>query len=97
MYELTSLFGGIKASIKKHNELLNRLLHWPSSIFDMTPAGRIVNRFGSDLDVLDNILVRRITFFLDEFGAVCKSYMYLHGIGGQFVLLFFFRIPVLLL
>ena len=44
---------GLKASNKMHNLMLNNLVHAPVSFFDVTPIGRIVNRFSGDIANLD--------------------------------------------
>ena len=42
-----------RASKQSHKLLLNRILRSPMTFFDTTPAGRIVNRFSKDIDILD--------------------------------------------
>lgn len=45
---------GIKVSRKIHNKVLNRILRAPvNKFYDVTPAGRILNRFSSDLSRVD--------------------------------------------
>lgn len=46
------------ASIKIHTALLNRVLAAPVAFFDVTPLGRIVNRFSSDLATIDESLMQ---------------------------------------
>ncbi|ELU07544.1 hypothetical protein CAPTEDRAFT_219745 [Capitella teleta] len=46
----------VKASTKLHNWLLEKVLRCPMAFFDMTPLGRILNRFSRDLDELDSRL-----------------------------------------
>lgn len=39
-----------------HEALLTIVYHWPMSIFDTTPVGRILNRFSADVNTIDNTL-----------------------------------------
>ncbi|KAJ2889159.1 hypothetical protein FB639_000105 [Coemansia asiatica] len=51
----------LKASKTLHNNLLNGVLHSPMSFFDITPVGRITNRFSSDVRGCDESLPRSIS------------------------------------
>ena len=42
-----------KASTKMHRTLIDKTMHAPLSFFETNPSGRIINRFTSDLDVID--------------------------------------------
>jgi hypothetical protein len=44
------------AAITLHNTLLVHLLRLPKSFFDTNPAGRILNRFSRDTDIMDSTL-----------------------------------------
>lgn len=39
-------FGMVFASRKLHEGILQNILHLPMAFFDVTPLGRILNRFG---------------------------------------------------
>lgn len=39
-----------------HDTLVHYTLRWPMELFDITPLGRIVNRFSKDVDTVDNTL-----------------------------------------
>ena len=45
--------GTCEAAETIHNNLLNTVLFFPSSFFDATPYGRIINRFSKDTEVVD--------------------------------------------
>ncbi|KAG0320751.1 hypothetical protein BG000_003456 [Podila horticola] len=47
---------GIQGSTVLFNGLLNHIFRLPMSFFDTTPMGRIINRFSSDIDAIDERL-----------------------------------------
>ncbi|KAJ2123708.1 hypothetical protein IW147_002301 [Coemansia sp. RSA 720] len=51
----------IRASTKIHQNMLISVLRSPMSFFDVTPLGRILNRFSSDLQRSDEMLPRSIS------------------------------------
>ena len=46
--------GNVRAGFKLYSNCLHNIMSSPLSFFDMTPVGRIMNRFGKDLDVVDS-------------------------------------------
>jgi ATP-binding cassette subfamily C (CFTR/MRP) protein 4 len=42
---------------KLHEMMMHGLVRCPSSYFDTTPTGRLINKFSNDLGILDNMLV----------------------------------------
>ena len=46
----------IKGGRGLHHRMLDRIMHCPMAFFDTTPQGRILNRFGKDVDVLDGTM-----------------------------------------
>lgn len=60
---LTAVFGSLflylatlNGAQRLHNLVLGNVLKSPMSFFDTTPQGRILNRFGKDVDVLDTTM-----------------------------------------
>ena len=56
MLTLRSLFQSahrLHASTKMHDDMLLQILRAPISFYDVTPIGRILNRFSTDLDRID--------------------------------------------
>nr|XP_042909398.1 ABC transporter C family member 13 [Parasteatoda tepidariorum] len=49
-------WAGIKAALFLHNSLLQRIVKATVSFFDVTPLGRIMNRFSSDVYCIDDTL-----------------------------------------
>ena len=48
---------GLRAAKKLHANMLQSLLRAPTSFFDMTPVGRIVNRFSSDMQSIGKMVM----------------------------------------
>jgi ABC-type multidrug transport system fused ATPase/permease subunit len=49
-------YAGLQAAHQLHRRLLTALLKAPMSFFDSTPHGRVVNRFSSDTNTVDDSL-----------------------------------------
>lgn len=56
--------GTIGASWALNHRMLFNLLRSPMSFFDMTPIGRIVNRFSKDIDMIDVLLPMNLRSWL---------------------------------
>lgn len=63
-------FGTTLASRYLHLSMLTNILRAPMSFFDTTPTGRMVNRFGKDVDVVDNTIPFTVSNALSCFGNV---------------------------
>nr|QFR37215.1 ABC transporter [Cyberlindnera americana] len=66
------LMGYISTTSAKSLNLkaMKRILHSPMSFMDVTPMGRILNRFTKDTDVLDNEIGEQVRMFLHPAGFV---------------------------
>lgn len=62
---LLKAFGAREASSELHSLLLSTVLRLPMVFFDTTPIGRIVNRFGKDIDTLDINIPSNMEWFLN--------------------------------
>lgn len=51
---LSISLGSVVASRNLHSSLLSNVFRCPTSFFDTTPLGRVVNRFSKDVDILDS-------------------------------------------
>ena len=60
--ELIFILACAAASKTIHENLLDKVMHSPMSFFDTNPIGRILNRFSSDIDTVD----QTIPFQMDD-------------------------------
>jgi ATP-binding cassette subfamily C (CFTR/MRP) protein 1 len=51
----------LRASKRFHDELTEAVIHAPVAFFDVTPIGRVLNRFAADMDKLDLELTQSIS------------------------------------
>ncbi|KAI8337487.1 P-loop containing nucleoside triphosphate hydrolase protein [Chlamydoabsidia padenii] len=90
--------GSLRASRHIHSQLLERILNAKVRFFDTTPLGRIVNRFSSDLETLDQAVAPSLTFLL--YSIIATAYVVIlitiitpsFIIPGVFVAFLFWRI-----
>ncbi|TMS35379.1 hypothetical protein L596_002794 [Steinernema carpocapsae] len=61
---LALVAAGLSASKNLHSPMLHNLMRSPMSFFDTTPIGRILNRFGKDIDVVDSLLPLNFRYFI---------------------------------
>ncbi|XP_054167557.1 multidrug resistance-associated protein 1-like [Oppia nitens] len=66
LIKLLLVIGCQMASRNLHTKLLSTVMHAPMKYFDTTPMGRLMNRFGNDIDVLDIGLVMNISGLYDN-------------------------------
>eukprot|EP00736_Rhodelphis_marinus_P011514 Rmarinus@m.22006 len=60
---LATAIAGYNAAKSLHETMLQRVAVLPMSFFDTTPAGRILNRFSSDTDIVDTKLSETLQDF----------------------------------
>ncbi|XP_043270601.1 multidrug resistance-associated protein 1 isoform X1 [Venturia canescens] len=71
--QLMAAFGCLRSSILLHSELLFGTMRAPIGFYDTTPSGRILNRFGKDVDVIDNVLPLCLRAWLDCLAGVIAT------------------------
>ncbi|KAK9466533.1 P-loop containing nucleoside triphosphate hydrolase protein [Lipomyces arxii] len=54
---LVTTYAGANASVKMNISASRKVLRAPMSFFDTSPLGRIINRFSSDVESMDNTLI----------------------------------------
>jgi len=52
------------AANEMHTVLLSAVFRLPMTFFDITPLGRILNRFSKDVDTCDNVLPHVLRMFI---------------------------------
>jgi ABC-type multidrug transport system fused ATPase/permease subunit len=62
--DLMYFFRCARASKVVHKNLLNNVLRSPMKFFDTNPTGRIVNRFTSDMDTMDQMIPFELLDFI---------------------------------
>lgn len=70
---LTTFVGTVSAAKTLHQHILYNVMRTPVSFFDITPAGRILNRFTKDVDTLDNVLPMTLRGWANCFFSVRNS------------------------
>ncbi|CAA0827331.1 multidrug resistance-associated protein 11 [Striga hermonthica] len=80
-------FGGLRAAIRVHDQLLQNLTDAPISFFDQTPSGRILNRLSSDLFTIDDSLPFILNILLANFVALLGITIVLSFVQVMFLLL----------
>ncbi|KAF0684225.1 Aste57867_23788 [Aphanomyces stellatus] len=81
-----ALFLSIKCSYTLHAKLLQKVIDAPvNTFFDVTPVGRVLNRFSSDLDQVDSMLPFFGILFL-QFGFQILAVIVICAISSPFIL-----------
>ncbi|KAI8867045.1 hypothetical protein GQ42DRAFT_150094 [Ramicandelaber brevisporus] len=68
---------GLRTSRRLHNGAFAAVLYAPLSFFDVTDAGRILNRLSKDVDILDSTLIEAIRVFLGTFGSIVSVVVFI--------------------
>ncbi|KAL8232301.1 hypothetical protein R6Q57_002079 [Mikania cordata] len=80
-------YGGLRAAIQVHNNLLKKLVDAPIAFFDQTPSGRILNRLSSDLYTIDDSLPFILNILLANFVGLLGIAIILSFVQVMFLLL----------
>ncbi|XP_073147479.1 ABC transporter C family member 13 isoform X2 [Henckelia pumila] len=80
-------FGGLRAAIRVHDQLLRKLVDAPISFFDQNPSGRILNRLSSDLYTIDDSLPFILNILLANFVGLLGIAIVLSFVQVMFLLL----------
>ncbi|KAF9181719.1 hypothetical protein BGZ50_005356 [Haplosporangium sp. Z 11] len=80
-----SLAGARAAKVLHHKALMN-IFRAPSSFFDTTPLGRIINRFSKDVDACDNQLSESYRMFTGTASMVLSTFILISVIFPYFLI-----------
>ena len=69
-----SVFGTRASKVMLHRAI-TRVLRAPMSFFDTTPLGRITNRFGKDVDIMDNNLTDAMRMFFITMAMIISVFI----------------------
>jgi ATP-binding cassette subfamily C (CFTR/MRP) protein 1 len=58
------MLGGLRAATRMHESLLRAILRAPMAVFDVTPIGRILNRFSKETNTVDETLLYTLSSYL---------------------------------
>lgn len=61
---INGYWGGYRAAVKIHNQMLDSVLGATVRFYDTTPLGRLINRFSRDVETIDNSLSGTIRMVL---------------------------------
>ncbi|CAO3593350.1 unnamed protein product [Absidia cylindrospora] len=82
--------GSITASRRLHTELLDRILRAKVRFFDTTPMGRIINRFSSDMETVDQEVSPQLSFLMFSVVATAMVVIVITAVTPAFLIPGFF-------
>ncbi|KAF9566632.1 hypothetical protein EC968_003681 [Mortierella alpina] len=77
---------GARAAKVLHQNALKNIFRAPSSFFDTTPLGRIINRFSKDVDATDNLLSESYRMFTGTAAIVLSTFILISVIFPYFLI-----------
>lgn len=89
MYNLMATVNN-KAGLRLFNKSVAKLLTTPMWFMDVTPIGRILNRFTKDVDVLDTDMIEQLRLFLTSSSLVFATII----LAGVYIPWFFISVPI---
>jgi ABC-type multidrug transport system, ATPase and permease components len=94
---VTIFIGSLEAARILHAISLSNILKCPMAFFDVTPVGRVLNRFSKDVDTMDNRLSMIFKIWIARFYGVCiLSILPMNNDQKIFIFCEFMKIPQLL-
>lgn len=79
-------YGSLRGARRLFHQLLDRVIHAPMRFFDTTPIGRLLNRFGADMIVIDMQMARTASMMAECITGMVASSIIISAITPQFIL-----------
>lgn len=70
VYRFAWGFGQIASGRALHNDMLSNIIRAPTAFFDATPAGRLHNRFSSDVNLVDTQVPLNFTQYMNSLVSI---------------------------
>jgi ABC-type multidrug transport system fused ATPase/permease subunit len=86
------IIGSYRGSVELHRSLLKRILRAPLRFFNITPTGRILNRFSNDMEQIDTRVMDAAQSFLNSSMQAATVLCVI----GYIIPVFFLLIPLLI-
>ncbi|RIB24070.1 P-loop containing nucleoside triphosphate hydrolase protein [Gigaspora rosea] len=79
-------YSGVKAAKRLHNNAIKRVLRAPTSFFNTTPLGRIINRFSKDVDTCDSLLSESYRLFFITLSSAIGTFILIVVVFTWFII-----------
>ena len=86
LQSIVGMVGGLRASKIIHSRMLDSILRSTIRFVDVTPSGRIINRFSKDLETIDGSLIGSLRQVLYQVAALFGAIILVTAILPWFVL-----------
>ncbi|KAJ3261407.1 hypothetical protein HK103_006015 [Boothiomyces macroporosus] len=84
---ISVLTGSLWASRYLHTELLRSILYSPLRFFDVTPIGRVLNRFSKDIESIDAEVMDYMRIFMEKIVLSVTTIVVIASIIPEFLLI----------
>lgn len=79
------IYGSLRCATILFQRLLDRLVNAPLRFFDITPIGRIINRFDADMTVIDQQMAQTSGLLFDCLAGVIASILVISCMTPPFI------------